>query len=122
MQSVAMRLGTGFLQALDDCANGRPITAPQILDNAAFTVVMASGGYPGSYEKGKPISIGALPDGVKLFHAGTARNEAGFVTNGGRVLGISAAAPAFEQARSLAYEACDAIAFEGAHYRRDIGA
>lgn len=122
MQTVAMRLGSGFLQALDDCAHGRRITKPEVKDNAAITVVVASGGYPGSYAKGLPILFGPLPAGVKLFHAGTALRDGRLVTNGGRVLGVSAAVSNFEEARTLAYQACGAVDFEGAFYRRDIGA
>jgi phosphoribosylamine--glycine ligase len=122
MQTLAFRLGEGFLQALDDCAHGRPITRPEIKGNAAITVVVASGGYPGDYKRGLPITIGALQEGVKLFHAGTKENEGRLVTNGGRVFGVSAEANSFEEARARAYEACSAVCFEGAFYRRDIGA
>ena len=88
-------------------------------------VVMASGGYPGSYAKGKPISglaeVGRLPN-TKVFHAGTARTAERIVTNGGRVLGVTAWAKTLADARNLAYAAVERIQFEGAHFRRDIAA
>ncbi|HEY0867219.1 MAG TPA: phosphoribosylglycinamide synthetase C domain-containing protein, partial [Fimbriimonas sp.] len=122
MQSVALRIGSGFVQALEDCAHGRQVSPPEVLSNAAVTVVVASGGYPGDYRKGLPIEIGLLPEGVRVFHAGTVLKDGKLVTNGGRVLGVAASAPTFEEARALAYEACGAVSFDGAFYRRDIGA
>jgi phosphoribosylamine--glycine ligase len=91
----------------------------------AVCVVMASGGYPGPFEKGVGIrglaDAARLPD-VKVFHAGT-RIEAGqVVTDGGRVLGVTALGATLEEARGRAYEAVGRIHFGGAHYRRDIGA
>ena len=88
-------------------------------------VVVASGGYPGSYEKGKRIhgldDVAALPD-VKVFHAGTASKDGHVVTNGGRVLGVTAWAPTLAGARDKAYAAVDQLCFEGMHFRRDIAA
>lgn len=88
-------------------------------------VVMASEGYPGSYRKGSAISglaeANALAN-TKVFHAGTARNGDNIVTNGGRVLGVTAWARDLRQARDAAYAAVAKIRFDGAHYRRDIGA
>ena len=90
---------------------------------ASVCVVMASGGYPGAYPKGKPISglaaAGRLPN-TKVFHAGTARKGDQFVTNGGRVLGVTSWAPDLTQARAAAYRAVELIEFERAQYRRDI--
>jgi phosphoribosylamine--glycine ligase len=86
-------------------------------------VVMASGGYPGSYEKGIPIKglddAGNLEDTV-VFHAGTAFNDGEIVTAGGRVLGVTALGSDIKDAKKRAYEAVGKISFEGAHYRRDI--
>jgi len=92
---------------------------------ACACVVAASGGYPGSYEKGKKIEglkqAGAM-DKVVIFHAGTAAGgEGDIVTAGGRVLGVTALAPSLRGALDKAYEAVDAISFEGMHCRRDIG-
>jgi len=89
-------------------------------------VVAASGGYPGSFEKGKPISgldDAKSVDGVVIFHSGTARDEqGGFLTSGGRVLGVTARAKTLQQGRQRAYEAMSCIKFEGVHYRTDIAA
>lgn len=120
-QSVMMRLGRGLGDALFAAATGSSIPAPEILDNAAVTVVVASGGYPGSYAKGLPIEIGPLPEGARIFHAGTALRDGQLVTNGGRVIAASASAPTLEEARAKAYEAAEAVRFEGAFFRRDIG-
>lgn len=94
------------------------------IDEDAVCVVMASGGYPGSYEKGKLISgieDAESMDGVKVFHAGTKMGPQGFVTAGGRVLGVTAAAPGISEAIDRVYRAVEKIRWEGAHYRRDIG-
>jgi phosphoribosylamine--glycine ligase len=93
--------------------------------NACVCVVLASGGYPGSYAKGKGIhgldQANALP-GVKVFHAGTATKDGQTVTSGGRVLGVTAWAPTLRAARDQAYAAANVICFEGIQYRRDIAA
>jgi phosphoribosylamine--glycine ligase len=93
--------------------------------NASVCVVMASGGYPGSYPKGKVITgleaANALPN-TKVFHAGTAKKDGDIVTNGGRVLGVTAWAKDLGAARDAAYAAVAKIQFEGAHFRRDIAA
>ena len=89
----------------------------------AVCVVMASGGYPGSYAKGKPIrgldEAERLPN-TKVFHAGTAGTGDSIVTNGGRVLGVTSLGKDLRSARDSAYAAVDRIQFEGAQYRRDI--
>lgn len=121
-QSVMLRLGRGLGEALRAAATGAPISAPEVLDNAAVTVVVASGGYPGSYAKGLPIEIGSLPEGAKIFHAGTALKDGQLVTNGGRVIAASAFGATLSQARERAYAAAEAVRFEGAFFRRDIGA
>jgi phosphoribosylamine--glycine ligase len=88
-------------------------------------VILASGGYPGAYEKGKPISglevVATHPD-VVVFHAGTKAAASGSIlTNGGRVLGVTATGKDLEEARARAYEAADRISFEGLQRRNDIG-
>ncbi len=92
---------------------------------ASVCVVMASGGYPGSYAKGKMIrglaEAAKLPNN-KIFHAGTARAGEDIVTNGGRVLGVTAWAKDLRAARAAAYAAVEQIHFDGAHFRRDIAA
>ena len=107
--------------ALEGKLEGMPIKwAPE----EAVCVVMASGGYPGQYTKGKPITGIAeaeATEGVKVFHAGTALGSDGFVTASGRVLGVTARANGIAQAIRKAYEAADKIHWENVHYRRDIG-
>jgi phosphoribosylamine--glycine ligase len=92
---------------------------------AGVCVVMASGGYPGNYEKGKPIhglaDAAKLP-GIKVFHAGTALKNGQVVTNGGRVLGVTALGKDLKAAQNASYAATEKIHFDGAHFRRDIGA
>lgn len=92
-------------------------------DYSAVSVVLASGGYPGSYAKGKVITVNQdkVPDGVKVYHAGTNIDGSGqLVTAGGRVIAIAAAASTLEVALSRAYEGVNAVQFEGKTYRKDI--
>lgn len=119
------RLDNDLVELLDASANGT--LAPIQLrwkPVAAVCVVMASGGYPGTYAKGKPITglpeANALPN-TKVFHAGTAKSGGQTLTSGGRVLGVTAWAANLTQARSAAYAAVERIHFEGAQFRRDIG-
>jgi phosphoribosylamine--glycine ligase len=89
----------------------------------AVTVVLASGGYPGKYEIGKPISgleDAAAMEGVQIFHAGTKRDAGEIVTSGGRVLAVTALGSTMAAARARAYEAVGFIHFDGCHWRRDI--
>ena len=92
---------------------------------ASVCVVMASGGYPGNYPKGKIISgldaVNALPH-TKIFHAGTTLKDGQIVTNGGRVLGVTALGKDLKAAQTAAYTAVEKIHFDGAHFRRDIAA
>lgn len=90
-------------------------------EGACVCVVLASGGYPVKYEKGKVIEIGALDPDVFLYHAGTAVKDGKLVTAGGRVLGVSAKGATVEEARKKAYENVKKIFFDGMHYRTDIG-
>lgn len=90
-------------------------------EGACVCVVLASGGYPVKYEKGKEISVGDLEDGVVLCHAGTKRKDGKLVTDGGRVLGVCAKGATIEEARQKAYRNVEKIHFEGMHYRKDIG-
>ena len=95
-------------------------------DNAAVCVVLASDGYPVKYEKGYVISgldtVKAHEDeGYYVFHAGTKRTEKGIVTNGGRVLGVTAKGPDLKTARANAYKAVELVDFDNKYYRHDIG-
>ena len=88
---------------------------------ACVCVVLASGGYPVAYEKGKEITIGELDEGVILCHAGTKNKDGKLVTDGGRVLGVCAKGDTIESARQKAYKNVEKIKFDGMHYRTDIG-
>ena len=91
----------------------------------AVCVILASGGYPGSYETGRPIDgLDALPeaDDLFVFHAGTKRENGRVVTSGGRVLGVTALGNDVDAARARAYEAAERITFEGRYFRRDVAA
>jgi len=91
--------------------------------DAAVCVVLASHGYPGEVRTGDPIGgLDQVPEGVLVFHAGTARIGSQLVTAGGRVLGVTARADTVDAARKLAYRAVESIHFDGMQYRRDIGA
>ena len=90
-------------------------------DDACVCVILASGGYPESYKKGVPITIGKLPKGIVLYHAGTAFKDGRLVTSGGRVIGVTAKGKDIEEARKKAYDAIKDIHFDGMFYRRDIG-
>ncbi len=125
-QPILMRLESDLVDALEASVAGRVSDGDfKWSTDASVCVVMASGGYPGTFEVGKNISgldeAGAV-EGVKVFHAGTSKRDGAFYTAGGRVLGVSARAAELETAVSRAYEACGVIRFDGAHYRRDIAA
>jgi len=110
-----------MLDAIDGKLAGRNI---EWLPDDAVCVVMASGGYPGGYEKGKKISGIDQADamhGVKVFHAGTAKGSDGYVTAGGRVLGVTSRDMGIEKAVARAYAAAEKISWDGVHYRKDIG-
>ena len=90
---------------------------------ACVATVMASGGYPGDYEKGAEIfGLGNVGDDVMVFHAGTRLSDGKIVTSGGRVLAVSGCGDTFPEARAKVYDNIHRIGFEGAHYRRDIAA
>lgn len=125
-QVVLPRLEGDLVNIMLAVAEGRPEDIVlSWSDKWAVSVVLASEGYPGSYEKGKVIlGLGEAHDldGVIVFHAGTALNPDGeLITAGGRVLNVVALGDTFEEARNRAYEACELIKFEGVQYRSDIG-
>ena len=123
-QPILMRLESDLVDALEASIAGRVSEGDfKWSGDAAVCVVIASGGYPGTYEVGKNIvglDAAAAIEGVKVFHAGTSNRDGEFYTAGGRVLGVSARAAELETAVQQAYRACEKIHFEGAHYRRDI--
>jgi len=124
-QVVLPRLESDIVDVLEACVDGDLASiTPDWSDKTALCVVMASGGYPAAYEKGKVIrgleAAEQLED-VAVFHAGTARRDGHFVTAGGRVLGVTALGDGYGDAIDRAYQAVSLIHFEGAHYRNDIG-
>src|SRR6185312_5810767 len=125
-QVYLTRLENDLVELLDASVNGA-LDKMELRwkPEASVCVVMASGGYPGSYEKGKPIrgldEVAKIPN-VKVFHAGTTLKENQIVTNGGRVLGVTALGKDLKSAQAAAYAAGGKIHFDGAHFRRDIAA
>jgi phosphoribosylamine--glycine ligase len=124
-QAILARLDSDLLLALEACVEGRlSETELRWKSGASACVIAASAGYPGSYVAGRRISglaEAARVPGVQIFHSGTSQVEGQYVTDGGRVLGVTAAAPNLERSLSLVYEALGRIKFEGIYYRRDIG-
>jgi phosphoribosylamine--glycine ligase len=124
-QAILVRLDSELITALEDCVEGR-LSGSELRwrPGASACVVAASEGYPGSYLTGRRITgleEAARVPGVEVFHSGTALVDGHYVTEGGRVLGVTAAARDLEQSLSLAYEALRRIQFEGMYYRKDIG-
>jgi phosphoribosylamine--glycine ligase len=125
-QAVLMRLDSDLLDAIEASVEGRVSDGDfKWSSDASCCVVVASGGYPGSFISGKQISgldRAAQLTNVKVFHAGTSKRDGVFYTSGGRVLGVTARAPKLNEAIERAYEAVRLISFEDMYYRRDIGA
>jgi len=125
-QVILPLLQTDLLDVIEACIEGRLAEIDvRWADEYAACVVTASGGYPGRYEKGKEIAgleaAAQLPN-VTLFHAGTRRDGTRTLTNGGRVLGVTATAPTLKGALDRAYQGLRSVHFEGMEYRTDIGA
>ena len=124
-QAILVRLESDLVEALEACVDGRlSETELQWTDGASACVIASSSGYPGSYKTGFSIAglaaAGQLP-GVQVFHSGTSQKGNEVVTNGGRVLGVTASGDSLEQALARAYQAMAEIKFDGIYYRRDIG-
>ena len=122
-QPLLALLKSDIIDLFEDAIDGRLDTHQlEISSRAAVCVVMAAGGYPGPYEKGKVIhGLERQWDNVLMFHAGTKAKGKDIVTSGGRVLGITAVAETLPNAMKQAYEAVGSVTFDGAYYRRDIG-
>ena len=121
-QAVLSLLETDLMDILEACVDG---TLDQVdvkfKDAASCCLVLASGGYPVAYEKGKEITgLDQVKDAV-VFHAGTKKQDGKFLTNGGRVLGVTAVAPTLREAVVKAYAAAGPVFFEKMHFRKDIG-
>ena len=123
---ILPRLKSDLLPVMTQIANGcLEAESLEWHERACITVVMASGGYPGSYEKGFPIhgleTVKGQPD-VAVFHAGTAFNtQKQIVTAGGRVLAVTAWGDTLKAAHERVYQATEKIYFQGSFFRRDIG-
>lgn len=124
-QAILMRMESDLVEGIEACVEGRlSETEFRWRPGASACVVAASEGYPGSYTTGRRIT--GLADaakvvGVEVFHAGTTLLDGEYLTSGGRVLGVTAAAGTLDQALALAYEGISRIHFDGMYYRRDIG-
>ncbi|HEY7368959.1 MAG TPA: phosphoribosylamine--glycine ligase [Thermoanaerobaculia bacterium] len=125
-QVILPRVKSDVAEVLLAATEGRleEFPALEVLSEICVGVVLCSGGYPGHFEKGFPITgLGdaARVPGVQIFHAGTARRGERLVTAGGRILVVTAMAPSMSEAASRAYDAAEKIQFEGKHFRKDIG-
>ncbi len=124
-QVVLPRMENDIIDVMEACVDGRLDTLDlSFEENAAVCVVLASDGYPLQYEKGKEITgldTFKDKDGYYVFHAGTKSAEDKILTNGGRVLGVTAKGKDLKEARANAYQAVDWIDFENKYYRHDIG-
>ncbi|MEL7036250.1 MAG: phosphoribosylamine--glycine ligase [Cyanobacteria bacterium J06592_8] len=124
-QAVLSLLETPLDELLLACCQQRLAEFPPLVWKQGFAVcvVLASGGYPGSYQKGYPITglDAVIATGATVFHAGTKLQGDQVVTDGGRVLGVTAIGSTFEQAIAKTYQAVDCIQFEQMYCRRDIG-
>jgi phosphoribosylamine--glycine ligase len=123
-QSYMRLMKSDIVPALLASANGDlSNVALEWNEGAAACVVLASGGYPGAYEKGKEIRgiEGAEVRGTVVFHAGTKLIDGKTFTNGGRVLNVTATGTSLKEALDRAYEGAEKISFEGRQFRRDIG-
>ena len=124
-QAVLVRLDSDLVEILSAVIDGRiASTSIEWSADSSVCVVAASSGYPGEFDKGKPITgldEARSVEGVVIFHSGTVRDAQGsFITSGGRVLSVTARAKTLETARARVYEAMGFIKFEGMHYRTDI--
>jgi phosphoribosylamine--glycine ligase len=123
-QPILMRLESDLVSAMEAAIEGRVSDgdfkwSPQ----PAVCVVLASGGYPGTFAAGKKIvglEQASQQGGVKVFHAGTSYQNGTYYTTGGRVLGVTARADTLDEAAQKAYATASRIGFEGMHYRKDI--
>ena len=122
-QPLLVRMKSDIVPILLGCTNTLEGHSIEWDDRWSVCVVMASGGYPGKYEKGKEIfGLDKIDDpDVVIFHAGTKRVDGKVLTSGGRVLGITALGDSLEEAQRRAYSAVERISWDGVHYRRDIG-
>ncbi|MCQ2546310.1 MAG: phosphoribosylamine--glycine ligase [Clostridia bacterium] len=121
-QVVLPLLESDLLEIMEAVTDGRLSEVPvKFADKCACCVVIASGGYPGSYEKGCEITMGEMDENTEVFVAGAALQDDVLKTSGGRVMGVTSVAPTLAEAIDAAYENVKKISFEKAYYRTDIG-
>ena len=123
-QAVLPRLKSDLIDIMEAVVDGElDKVSVEWFVEAAVCVVMAAGGYPEEYENGKIVSgLKNVPESVLVFHAGTKKEKENILTNGGRVLGVTALGIDIKEAINKAYQGAEQISFEGAQYRKDIGA
>jgi phosphoribosylamine--glycine ligase len=121
-EAVVPRISSDILELFEGIAT-RTLASKKvdIIAESVTTVMLVSGGYPGSYEKGKVIENLDKTDGCIVFHAGTKLSDGKVVTNGGRVISLSAYGKTFREALSHCYRNADIITFDKMYYRTDIG-
>lgn len=121
-ESVMLRIESDLLQHMAAAARGKIADESIVVsDGAAMTCIVVSGGYPGNYKKGLPITGLDRLDGLTVFNAGTSVKDGRLVTSGGRVLAVSAKGRSLEEVRDRIYSRIDMISFEGVSHRSDIG-
>ena len=121
-QVVLPKLKNDFVDVIEATIDGTLDKVEFEWDESPMVcVIIASGGYPENYEKGKEITIGDLDEGVYVYHAGTKFENGKLVTNGGRVLGVVASGKTMKDAQKKAYDNVKKISFDKMHYRKDIG-
>jgi phosphoribosylamine--glycine ligase len=120
-QSLLSLMESDLAEIMLACAHGRLKDVDvKVSGNSAATVVVAAGGYPGSYKKGTAMKLDQVPDDVVLFHAGTSFSDGELKTSGGRVIASTATAETLEEAVAKAYKGVECIHFEGMQFRKDI--
>jgi phosphoribosylamine--glycine ligase len=122
-QPIVARMDFDLAEAVLAAAEGKlKGISPKWKPEASVCVVLASRGYPGSYETGKQIrGLDKLSPGVVAFHAGTRVDGSNYYTAGGRVLGVTGTGATLQEARTVIYDNISNISFDGLHFRRDIG-
>lgn len=123
-EAVMPRISSDLLPVLMGMAEGNMEHCTLDIDpRVSVTVMCVSGGYPGAYRKGLPVTVTNIPEGTEVFHAGTVLDsESVILTSGGRVIAVTSLAPTLQEAAQLSFKAAEGIEFEGKYYRHDIAA
>src|SRR5204863_5921463 len=121
-EAVMTRIQSDVVELLVACARGELKNKRLSFDpDAAVTVMLVSGGYPGEYQKDKPMAGLNQPTGALIFHAGTRQSGSQTVTDGGRVLAVTGRGKTLTEAKKSAYQSISGISWEDMYFRRDIG-